>query len=59
MNEPRNRSRKVTRKAGPPAENETASNEAASPVFQAPATDAGNSAQDKPCLLYTSDAADE
>lgn len=45
MNEPRNRSRKVTRKAGPPAENETASNEAASPVFQAPATDAGNSAQ--------------
>ena len=46
MNEPRNRSRKVTRKAGPPAENETASNEAASPVFQAPATDAGNSAQD-------------
>ena len=45
MNEPRNRSRKVTRKAGPPAENET-SNEAASPVFQAPATDAGNSAQD-------------
>ena len=46
MNEPRNRSRKVTRKAGPPAENETASNEAASPVFQAPATDAGNSAQE-------------
>ncbi|MCG7457725.1 ribonuclease J [Corynebacterium tuberculostearicum] len=46
MNEPRNRSRKVTRKAGPPAESETASNEAASPVFQAPATDAGNSAQD-------------
>ncbi|WP_295803409.1 ribonuclease J [uncultured Corynebacterium sp.] len=36
MTEPRNRSRKVTRKAGPPAETETASNEAASPVFQAP-----------------------
>lgn len=37
MTEPRNRSRKVTRKAGPPAENtDTASNEAASPVFQAP-----------------------
>ena len=40
MNEPRNRSRKVTRKAGPPTESDTqstASNEAASPVFQAPA----------------------
>lgn len=36
MTEPRNRSRKVTRKAGPPTETETASNEAASPVFQAP-----------------------
>lgn len=37
MNESRNRPRKVTRKAGPPAEaQETASNEAASPVFQAP-----------------------
>lgn len=36
MTESRNRSRKVTRKAGPPAETETASNEAASPVFQAP-----------------------
>ena len=40
MNEPRNRARKVTRKAGPPTEADTqstASNEAASPVFQAPA----------------------
>lgn len=37
MNESRNRPRKVTRKAGPPAEvQETASNESASPVFQAP-----------------------
>ena len=36
MTESRNRSRKVTRKAGPPSETETASNEAASPVFQAP-----------------------
>ncbi|AWB81733.1 ribonuclease J [Corynebacterium yudongzhengii] len=38
MNEPRNRSRKVTRKAGPPeADNiETASNSEAAPVFQAP-----------------------
>ena len=41
MTEPRNRSRKVTRKAGPPSETETASNEAASPVFQAPANNAG------------------
>ncbi|HDV6348991.1 TPA: ribonuclease J [Corynebacterium striatum] len=40
MTEPRNRSRKVTRKAGPPAETETASNEAASPVFQAPTNSA-------------------
>ncbi|MDY3126954.1 MAG: ribonuclease J [Corynebacterium sp.] len=37
MNEPRNRSRKVTRKAGPPTENlDSAANEVASPVFQAP-----------------------
>ncbi|QPK78378.1 ribonuclease J [Corynebacterium lizhenjunii] len=37
MTESRTRSRKVTRKAGPPAENqEAASTEAASPVFQAP-----------------------
>ncbi|AKE39377.1 ribonuclease J [Corynebacterium camporealensis] len=36
MTESRNRSRKVVRKAGPPAETDTASNEAASPVFQAP-----------------------
>ena len=42
MNESRNRPRKVTRKAGPPAEaQETASNEAASPVFQAPDNAAG------------------
>lgn len=34
MNEPRNRPRKVTRKAGPPE-----ANEAAAPVFQAPETD--------------------
>lgn len=41
MTEPRNRARKVTRKAGPPAENhasDNASNQAASPVFQAPET---------------------
>ena len=45
MNESRNRPRKVTRKAGPPAEaQETASNEAASPVFQAPDNSATNSA---------------
>lgn len=48
MNESRNRPRKVTRKAGPPAEaQETASNEAASPVFQAPANSATNSAVQK------------
>ncbi|QCB28657.1 ribonuclease J [Corynebacterium endometrii] len=44
MTETRNRSRKVTRKAGPPAETtDTASNEAASPVFQAPTADASAS----------------
>ncbi|WP_283117059.1 ribonuclease J [Corynebacterium stationis] len=48
MNESRNRPRKVTRKAGPPAEaQETASNEAASPVFQAPDNSATNSAVQK------------
>lgn len=48
MNESRNRPRKVTRKAGPPAEaQETASNEAASPVFQAPDNSATNSAAQK------------
>lgn len=48
MNESRNRPRKVTRKAGPPAEaQETASNEAASPVFQAPDNSAANSAAQK------------
>lgn len=36
MTESRNRARKVTRKAGPPTGQEAASNEAASPVFQAP-----------------------
>ncbi|WP_077715798.1 ribonuclease J [Corynebacterium ammoniagenes] len=47
MNESRNRPRKVTRKAGPPAEaQETASNEAASPVFQAP-DDSAQSAQNE------------
>ncbi|MCQ9676119.1 ribonuclease J [Corynebacterium sp. BF-R-2] len=48
MTEPRNRSRKVTRKAGPPSETETASNEAASPVFQAPndAAASGNTANE-------------
>ena len=41
MTEPQKRARKVTRKAGPPAEtNEAASNEAASPVFQAPSEQA-------------------
>lgn len=39
MNEPRNRARKVTRKAGPPAEaNDNSANAAATPVFQAPET---------------------
>ena len=48
MNESRNRPRKVTRKAGPPAEaQESASNEAASPVFQAPDNSATNSAVQK------------
>lgn len=48
MSESRNRPRKVTRKAGPPAEaQETASNEAASPVFQAPDNSATNSAVQK------------
>ncbi|WP_083640700.1 ribonuclease J [Corynebacterium stationis] len=48
MNESRNRPRKVTRKAGPPAEaQETASNEAASPVFQAPDNSATDSAVQK------------
>ncbi|MDN6136295.1 ribonuclease J [Corynebacterium sp.] len=48
MNESRNRPRKVTRKAGPPAEaQETASNEADSPVFQAPDNSATNSAAQK------------
>lgn len=48
MNESRNRPRKVTRKAGPPAEaQETASNEAASPVFQAPDNSATNAAAQK------------
>ena len=48
MNESRNRPRKVTRKAGPPAEaQETASNEAASPVFQAPDSSAANSVAQK------------
>lgn len=46
MNEPRNRTRKVTRKAGPPAEGATASNEAASPVFQAPELDSNGSSAD-------------
>src|SRR5699024_2029013 len=47
MNESRNRPRKVTREAGPPAEaQETASNEAASPVFQAP-DDSAQSAQNE------------
>jgi len=47
MNESRNRPRKVTRKAGPPAEaQETASNEAASPVFQA-LDDSAQSAQNE------------
>lgn len=48
MTEPRNRSRKVTRKAGPPTETETASNEAASPVFQAPASAEPKNQQEKP-----------
>lgn len=47
MTEPRNRSRKVTRKAGPPSETETASNEAASPVFQAPANNAGTAGNEE------------
>ncbi|HJG64327.1 ribonuclease J [Corynebacterium stationis] len=48
MNESRNRPRKVTRKAGPPAEaQESASNEAASPVFQAPDNSATDSAVQK------------
>lgn len=48
MNESRNRPRKVTRKAGPPAEaQETASNEAASPVFQAADSSAANSVAQK------------
>ena len=41
MTETQKRARKVTRKAGPPAETtEAASNEAASPVFQAPSEQA-------------------
>ncbi|MHC2798527.1 ribonuclease J [Corynebacterium hesseae] len=47
MTESRNRSRKVTRKAGPPSETETASNEAASPVFQAPKESAASGASSK------------
>ena len=47
MTESRNRSRKVTRKAGPPSETETASNEAASPVFQAPNESAASGATSK------------
>lgn len=49
MNESRNRPRKVTRKAGPPAEaQETASNEAASPVFQAPDNSANAASNNAP-----------
>ena len=40
MNEPRNRPRKVTRKAGPPEENAGAASADAAPVFQAPSGDA-------------------
>ncbi|MDR7329543.1 ribonuclease J [Corynebacterium guangdongense] len=40
MNEPRNRSRKVTRKAGPPEENAGAAAADVAPVFQAPSQEA-------------------